>query len=447
MKYYICILTFISIQINLISNYKQKTNTKNIIHFIRCGSSDSILIESNGKYGLIDSSNPYKYIKNEIEKVKINLSKGEKHQWSHNQDESVQAVINYLKFLKIKKLNFVVGTHAHSDHIGGIPAIAYHFVNNETRYYYKKYRKTIEDKINIDWANYKYYLAAINSMKYKNAKLIDITNKTINFKLENLDLELLNTGIDPNELNLGENQNSIGTLIKYNNIKIFLAADMLAKEDKIIKDYLGKINILKLAHHGYSETSYEFLSKTKPDYIIITNNHIPDYSHQIIAYAKENFNSKIYLTHNIKSTSESIEKSAIKLFLNKNYFFENTGKEVTISKKYGWSQWIDKYLYFDYSGLLAKKWKKIDYDMFYFGEDGILVTGWQKLNWKNGNNWFYFDKDIGYMVTGWQKLNKLKEDNWNWIYFMDNGVLAENKCFDISGDEYCFGENGYIINY
>ena len=33
--------------------------TNGIIHFINCGRADSILIEQNGKYGLIDASRPY----------------------------------------------------------------------------------------------------------------------------------------------------------------------------------------------------------------------------------------------------------------------------------------------------------------------------------------------------------------------------------------------------
>ena len=142
--------------IQLISN-----ENRNMVHFIKCGSADSILIESNGKFGLIDTSNPYKFIKNEVEPVKIDESKGERHQWVEIANESVQAVLNYLDYLKVNKLDFILGTHAHSDHIGGVPAVAYKFVDSNTKYYYRKYRKTKEDKTNINWANYKYYLAKI----------------------------------------------------------------------------------------------------------------------------------------------------------------------------------------------------------------------------------------------------------------------------------------------
>ena len=135
-----------------------------MLHFINTGSSDAILIESNGHYGLIDTGNPYQYIKNEVEHVNIDESKGERNQWTSDPDASVQAVIDYLNYMKVKKLEFILGTHAHSDHIGGVPAIAYYYVDSNTKYYYREYRKTREDTTQVDWANYKYYLAAVNSI-------------------------------------------------------------------------------------------------------------------------------------------------------------------------------------------------------------------------------------------------------------------------------------------
>ena len=382
-------------------------NTRHIIHFIRCGSSDSILLEAYGHYGLIDSSNPYKDIEKEVEHVQIDISKKEIDQSLDDPDKSVKAVINYLNYLKVDKLDFIIGTHAHSDHIGGIPAIAYYFVDNNTKYYYKGYRETIEDTIRKNWANYKYYLAAINSMKTKSAQMIDITNNNITFDLGEFHIELLNTDVDPNEKTekLTENKNSIVTLIQFRNTKILLTADMTVEIEQKIKDFIGKIDILKLSHHGYSESSYEFLKVVQPKYVIITNDIIPDYSYSIINYLKDNYNTKIYLTGNISKSSQSIKNSAIKLIFKKHgteYEFINTGNEVELDKSLsGWLRWCDKWTYIG-SGKTVKElnflnWSK-GQDWFYFNKDGIMLTGWQELERTGGKKKFYFEPKYGYMI-------------------------------------------------
>ena len=382
-------------------------NTQHIIHFIRCGSSDSILLEAYGHYGLIDSSNPYKDIEKEVEHVQIDISKKEIDQSLDDPDKSVKAVINYLNYLKVDKLDFIIGTHAHSDHIGGIPAIAYYFVDNNTKYYYKGYRETIEDTIRKNWANYKYYLAAINSMKTKSAQMIDITNKRITFDLGEFHIELLNTDVDPNEKKekLTENKNSIVTLIQFRNTKILLTADMTVEIEQKIKDFIGKIDILKLSHHGYSESSYEFLKVVQPKYVIILNDIIPHYSYSIINYLKDNYNTKIYLTGNISKSSQSIENSAIKLIFKKDgteYEFINTGNEVELDKSLsGWLRWCDKWTYIG-SGKTVKELKFLNWskgqDWFYFNKDGIMLTGWQELERTGGKKNFYFEPKYGYMI-------------------------------------------------
>lgn len=432
-------------------NQLYEKSYRNMVHFIKCGSSDSILIESNGRFGLVDSSNPYKYIQNEVESVDIDESKGERHQWVEIEDQSVQAVLNYLDYLKVPKLDFIIGTHSHSDHIGGIPAIAYNYVDSNTKYYYREYRKNLEDTINIDWANYKYYLAAVHSMKKKGAELIEVTNKIIKFDFGEFHLELLNTDIDPDELNLGENQNCIVTLVRFGKTKLFLAADMISKDDKKIKDYLGKIDILKISHHGYSESSYDFISTVKPDYVIICNRYIETYANGLITFMKDNYGTTTYLTHNVPGTTEIIEKSAILLNFvkeEKEFYFINTGNEVKPDTKVNkFFSWEDKFLYIEY-GKIVKGWKEIESEKgkewFYFNEEGIMLIGWQKLFREGETYWFYFDKKNGNMLTGWQTLEKDGKEN-KYYFLPDNGGMVQNKCINIDNNNYCFDNNGCLI--
>ena len=142
-------------------NNNDNNEKQNIIHFIKCGRGDSILVEGKGHFGLIDSANPI---------TKNNLI---------NHKNSALIVLNYLKELKVQKLDFIIGTHAHSDHIGGIKEICDEYIDNTTIYYYKK----LNLAINLDkYVNYRNYLNAIDSINFlkyilENIKIIILSTK------------------------------------------------------------------------------------------------------------------------------------------------------------------------------------------------------------------------------------------------------------------------------
>lgn len=204
----ICFYKFFILEIIVFFvNSKSNNKKRNLIHFIKCGNSDAILIQGNKHFGLIDSSFPSKINKNINQFLNI------------DKKNNVMIIIKYLKKLKVKKLDFIIGTHAHIDHLGGISSISKKYVNEKTKYFYKEYKNYKDILIK------KNYLIAINSMKKKNAQLIEVTNKKINFNLGEMNIELLNTFIDKN-LYLDDNQNSIMTLIKFKNTKVLLPGDM-----------------------------------------------------------------------------------------------------------------------------------------------------------------------------------------------------------------------------
>ena len=241
------------------------------------------------------------------------------------------------------------------------------------------------------------------------------------------------------------------TLIKFKNTKILLAADMISRDDKKLKDYVGKIDILKLAHHGKSESSYDFLKVTKPNHVVIFNDKIPEYANQLINYLKYNLDSKIYLTEYVSKSSESVENSAIKLNLNSEgieYEFTNTGKEVDVDTSVeGWFSWCGKKTYLK-SGRTVKEWQNLEWtggkDWFYFNQDGIMLVGWQDLETAGQLQTFYFDKTNGNMLTGLQQLEWSGGVNWFYFYPLV-GYMAKDCCVDIDGTNYCFDENGCLI--
>ena len=81
-------------------NQEVKINPNNlVIHFVDVGQGDCILIGQNNEYVLIDAGN----------------------------NEDGQLLVEYFKELGVKKFKYVIGTHAHEDHIGGIDNIINNF--------------------------------------------------------------------------------------------------------------------------------------------------------------------------------------------------------------------------------------------------------------------------------------------------------------------------------
>ena len=89
---------------------------QNKIHFLNTGPSDCILLESNGHFALIDAAED-----NDFPADKPHLKR----------PGYEQAVVDYLLEHArgedgLVTLDFVLGTHAHSDHLGGFDTVILH---------------------------------------------------------------------------------------------------------------------------------------------------------------------------------------------------------------------------------------------------------------------------------------------------------------------------------
>ena len=94
-------------------------------------------------------------------------------------------------------------------------------------------------------------------------------------------------------------------------------------------------------------------------------------------------------------------------------------------------------------GTLVKGWVELKKKWYYLDQNGIMLTGWQKLKWSKGTDWFYFDDEKGEMLTGWQKLKWSKGTDW--FYFDSNGAMVTGTQV-IDGKTYTFDENGALIS-
>ncbi|MBQ6266704.1 MAG: MBL fold metallo-hydrolase [Clostridia bacterium] len=233
------------------------------IHFMKTGSSDAILIESNGHFALVDAAedadNPRGF---------DNLVfKGHELE-----------VLAYLKAHAADAngkvhLDFILGTHAHSDHIGGFDTVILDPDVTIDRAYLKAYESSKIREYELEnWDNQEVYDQMVNALAARDIPLVRPDETP--FTLGDFQVTILNTDDPESPEKVGENDNSLGVLLEKNGTKIFLAGDMddYSGDETRYAPVIGKVHLLKVGHHGYSGSSSEtFISTLLPDACVITN--------------------------------------------------------------------------------------------------------------------------------------------------------------------------------
>lgn len=233
------------------------------LHFLNTGHSDCIIIESNGHFGMIDAAEDNDYPKDKPHlKMKGYEDEVCDYLLKNCSDENGNVT-----------LDFVIGTHAHSDHLGGFDTVIEHPNITVKKAFLKPYHEEdvfILEKLN--WDNTEVYTQMKNALIDKNVPIIEsFENYTFNF--ENLKITLLNGEYKKRKLHFGENVNSVVTLIECNGTRALLVGDLNYKDgdERRIADKVQKVDLLKVGHHGlFFSTSCRFASKLSPKYSVLT---------------------------------------------------------------------------------------------------------------------------------------------------------------------------------
>lgn len=238
------------------------TNGDDRIHFLNTANSDCIILESNGKFALIDSGEG-------------NENPRRKTEYKGYRDE----VISYIKKVASDKdgfvnFEFVLGTHIHYDHAGNFEAIFKDEKIFAEKAYFKEFNENVATELDSnDWGNKDTYKKIINVLKNKNIPVISDLPDT-EFVFGDFTLRFINT-VTPDELyGNGENASSVGVIVKKGEKTAFLSADFTNDSglEKFYADDIGDVDILKIGHHGYyGSSSKSFLKVLKPEITIVTN--------------------------------------------------------------------------------------------------------------------------------------------------------------------------------
>ena len=177
-------------------------------------------------------------------------------------------VIEYLKQLGISKIDILVGTHAHEDHMGGMSEIIRNF-EIETLYTPDHTKDTITTKWYMDFLD----AVAEKEVNWEYPKLAQ------KFYLGSALIQVVSEGVKE-DTNL--NNQSIGLRVSFGDTDIVLTGDAEEKaERQMLSSGLDlEAEIYKVAHHGSdTSTSEDFLEEINPQYAIISVGKDNSYGH------------------------------------------------------------------------------------------------------------------------------------------------------------------------
>ena len=481
---------------------KESGNMK--IHFISLNSStDAILLESNGHYGMVDSGEDWDYPDGSDERypLRSGITKEKGYE---------QQVIHYLKVLGVEKLDFYIATHAHSDHIGSGDEILDAIPTD--RLYINEYNDRYVSDENRRWDNQYIYDDIIEAAKRNGTEIItDLENnkEQCSFFLGDMSLELMNVDRKRNENGeilpvVDENNNCIVTKVTAYGRTALLTSDLDPTEGDTIKvaeqliEQLGdeeeyqtesdiissielkenypeenyaeqsdveldlpetrseepqvdesqkntgktiSIDLMKMLHHSidFNNTTY-FLTSLNPKTVVVTGN-------------KSWFNERMRdCLPNAELYATATDSAAVVAT------FHKEGIDTKYKKiEAGWLELEGKEYYFDENGrtFTDAGVHKIDGVEYCFDKKGAIEaeSRWVKVNgkWKywlssgefKKKTWFY-DKDNWYYLD--DKGNAVI--GWKWIsgkcyYFDKNGAMAADVWI---GDFYVDSSGAWVQN-
>ena len=232
------------------------------IHFLDTGCSDCILLESNGRFALVDAGegnyNPRKNV---------------------DYEGFEEQVLSYIKKVcsdenGIAKLDFLFLTHHHYDHTGNAEAILADDEIEVGTLYMKELTMSVLHDYEIDVWDVPGIAERI-LQKAEQAGTPWIYDLPEHFTFGDFDITLYHAQT-PDELlfDEGNNAESVGMKLEKEGYAVFLAADIATStgQEDLLLDKIGEVDLLKIGHHGYfGSSSMRFLKALSPEIAIVTN--------------------------------------------------------------------------------------------------------------------------------------------------------------------------------
>lgn len=364
-------------------NVQAQESSGNKIHFINVqeGGSDAIILESNGHFAMVDTGEDYDFPD----------GSDSRYPWREGIETSYKHVLTdrvfrRLKELGVQKLDFILVTHTHSDHIGNVDELLSTYPVD--RVYLKKYSDSRITNSERLWDNLYGYDKVLQTAAEKGVSVIqNITQGDAHFQFGDMDIQLYNYENETDssgELKKiwDDNSNSLISVVKVNGKKIYLGGDLdnvHGAEDKY-GPLIGKVDLMKFNHHHDTNKSNtkDFIKNLSPSLIVQTSDSLPwknGVDSEYVNWLKERGIERI------NAASKDYDATVFDIRQDGLVNISTSYKPIP-SFQAGWHKssygnWW--YQAPDSTGEYAVGWNEIKGEWYYFNQ-----TGYYRINGKNG---------------------------------------------------------------
>lgn len=247
------------------------------VQFIDVGQADSALVQCDGHYMLIDGGNR----------------------------EDSNLIYSVLERNQISNLDIVVGTHAHEDHIGGLPG-AFQYASADL---------TLSPVTDYDSATF------ANFSKYAGEKGGGLVVPAVGDTYSLGSAQVVILGVNSTD---DTNDTSIVLKIQYGQTSFLFTGDAERTAEQVILDSGADLSatVLKVGHHGSDTSScYQFLREVDPQYAVISCGVDNSYGHphdEVLSRLKDadvqlfrtDLQGDVFCTSDGESVSFSVSRNA-----------------------------------------------------------------------------------------------------------------------------------------
>lgn len=454
------------------------------IHFISLNSTtDAILLESNGHYGMVDSGEDWDYPDSEEYPLREGVTKGIGYE---------QQVIHYLKQLGVEKLDFYIATHSHSDHIGSGDEILNYFPTE--RLYINEYKDEymydahgddpndpyyIEDaKENRLWDNQYVYDCLIKAAKENGTQIITDLDFPENeqyrsFTFGDMQIDIMNYERERDEQGnvipvSSENNNCLVVKISAYGKVALLTSDMEPLDGdtaKVANQLIEEIGDKseQNTEEIELENSYDNVEYETGDSVIcipqdrsVEANTLTQQDSEVIDESEINKGKTISLDL-MKMVHHSVD------YNNTTYFLTSLNpKTVVITGFEAWFSTRERDCLpntevfatasdsaavvstFNEKGITTKyikinpEWMEIEGKLYYFGSNGRTFTD-SGNHTIDGKNYCFDEKGAVETISRWV----LTSDGWK--FWKKEGFYAESEWIEVDRESYYLDENACMV--